>query len=544
MFGIATLELRHAEFINGEWVAGEVIDTIENKNQILYYRYQEYIHDSDFSVFRRTTDYGVSRLWISEYWQEGPVVDPVGQIFGTFLEESFVDKTTTTPAYWTFKRRWDPPADNIIRYVKAVGVESLSIVSLGGIFEQKGRNTTTGAPAQILDVTYRLYVNDSAATFTCYPSAAKLLATAFNYGTDSRAWDTAGFPRDFYFVPWNTNNLTTKITSYLSTAYSSVAAVRTTSGDKRSQEGVTYLQAQYQTLTSSVGHLFSTAFVGYAGYPTTYPVSIRKPGLTAVQNTFGRSPGNDLPYIDVDHLATGSGVVTVDDTNGWVNDETDFARKYRIRITASGTGTTATYKLLRREWTGTNGDDFKTTYAFGLHKVTASRKDSGENTIQSAVDAKTYFPHGQAWNAIVSSSAYTTTDPRLSSYNQFIYPYIYPEFITADSTGITLCHLAKPWENVDINSTIPWPVGDIRQIQHTTDGTIYVACGVTGLWKIERTLGTPQGSVTSITRITVSNAAEDTKCRGFQIKRSDGSFWAIFGREMCKSTDSGATWTI
>lgn len=542
MFGVATLELRHAEFINGEWVAGEVIQSIENKNQILYNRYIEYIQDNDFSVYRNTSGYAQSELWISEYWQEGPYVDPVGTLVGTFLEETFVDKTATTPAYWTFKRRWDPPADNVIRYIKAVGLEALSIVSLGSIFEQKGRNTSTGAPAQILDVTYRLYINDSAATFTCYPSAAKLLATAFNYGTDNRAWDTSAFPRDLYFVPWSTNNLSNKLPAYWYAGYNSVAAVRTTTGDKRSQEGVTYLQAQYQTLTSSVGHLFSSAFVGYAGYPTTYPVSIRKPGLTAVQNTFGRSPGNNLPYIDVDHLATGTGVVTVDDNNGWVND-TDFARKYRILITASGTGTTATYKLLRRDWTGNNGDSFKTSFPFGLQKVTATRISSGANTVHQSVDAKTYLPHGQAWGDTGDPGG-VAPYPSLSSVNLFIQPYIYPEFITADTNGITICHVAKPWENVDVNSAIPLPVGDVRQIQHTADGTIYVACAVSGLWKIQRNLGTPEGSVTAITRVTASNAEDDTKCRGFQIKRSDGSFWAIFGREMCKSTDSGVTWTV
>lgn len=533
MHGIAKLELRSAEFIDGKWVAGEVIDTLENHNEILYARHSEYFRDSNYTTYQRS-DRATSRLWISEYWNEGPCSPAIGEIYGTLLEETFTAKTTTTGAYWTFKHRWDPPADNVVRRLKSVGLYTMSIVSLGTEFLQYGRNVSLGIQPQILDVTYRLYISDGTTDFTCYPYAAPYLASYFNYGGTQDIYNNSVWPRSLLFQPWCADADVTQKISYRMDRYNTGnrTNVRTTSGSRRDFDPITYMRADWSSLTADVGGLVATAFVHGNGYPITEPVALVKPNMSAVQNTFGRSPGNDKPYLDVDHLATGSGTVTIDDLNGWQRD-CDLAKKYRILITSSGNQTTATYKVLKREWTG--GSALSSPFAFNLIKSLPQIDTNGE--YMQAVDGKVHRAHGAKWNI------YNGWWDGFGG-DQFVQPYIYPEFITADASGISICHISKPWQNVDVNSAIPLPVGSVSQIQHTADGTIYVACASTGLWKVERTLGTPVNSVTAVTRITVSNAEDDTKCRGFQIKRGDGSFWAIFGREMCKSTDNGVTWTV
>lgn len=546
MRGVMTLELRSAELVDGQWVPGDVIASTEKDNQILYSRYNEYITDTNNGGTAYTTrqvgGYTSSRLWISEFWAEGPgSTAGLSVTYGTFLEETFTAKTPTTAAYWNFKRRWDPPADNTVRSIKSIGLESLSIVSLGAEFIQNGRNVSLGIQPQILDVTYRLYVSDGTTDFTCYPYAAPLLASAFNYGADAYVDDNTAWPRELLFHPWSTDDIDDNrmVQTFNNDSTEARTSVRTLTGDRRVIDGVTYMQGNWSTLTSDVGQLWATAFVGNNRVnPTTKPVSIFRPNMSAVQNTFGRSPGNNLPYIDVDHLATGSGTVTIDDLAGWQRD-CDLAKKYRILITSSGDQTTATYKLLRREWTGTKGNTIRNSALFNLDKSSPARSASTGDYVAS-VDGITYRPHGLKWHSY--AGVYNSAQDLTGDF--YVQPYIYPEYIAANSSGLTICHLSKPWQNVDVNSTIPLPVGGVCQIQHTADGTIYVACAVTGLWKVERTLGTPVNSVTAITRITASNAEDDTKCRGFQIKKSDGSWWAIFGREMCKSTDNGATWTV
>ena len=79
-------------------------------------------------------------------------------------------------------------------------------------------------------------------------------------------------------------------------------------------------------------------------------------------------------------------------------------------------------------------------------------------------------------------------------------------------------------------------------VKQNTARDIYVADVSTGLWKIERTVGQSE-SESTVTRLTASNAADDTTCRGVQIK-NDGTIWAIFGEEMCSSADDGSTWTV
>lgn len=539
MKGIATIELRTAEYIDGQWVAGDVIESLEKDNQIVYSRYNEYLSESTYGT-RQVGDNTLSRLWICEFWAEGPgSTAGLTETYGALLEETFTAKTPTTAAYWTFKRRWDPPADNTVRSIKSIGLETLSIVSLGTEFIQNGRNVSLGIQPQILDVTYRLYVSDGTTDFTCYPYAASKLASAFNYGSDTNASNNTGYPSGLMFHPWSTDDLEDDRLCQASHVQNNRTSTKTVNGTRRVIDAVTYMQANWSSLTADVGQLISTAFVGISTFATTKPVSVFRPNMSAIQNTFGRSPGNNKAYLDVDHLATGSGTVTIDDLAGWQRD-CDLAKKYRILITASGNQTAATYKVLKREWTGTGGDNIRDPLAFNLYK-SAPLRNITTGDYYASVDGKTYYAHGLKWNAY---AGWPTSHNDVYSQDFYIQPYIYPEYIAANSSGITICHLSKPWQNVDVNSTIPLPVGGVCQIQHTADGTIYVACAVTGLWKIERTLGAPVGSVTAITRITASNAEDDTKCRGFQIKKSDGSWWAIFGREMCKSTDNGATWTV
>ena len=262
----------------------------------------------------------------------------------------------------------------------------------------------------------------------------------------------------------------------------------------------------------------------------------------AVQNLFPRNSASALPYQDVDALATGTGTVIVADSDvlggsGWTGAEDGLAKKYRINITSGGASGVSEYNIQTRDWAGTAGNQFyprmnPLPYTNAQNSNFNDSDGRGKRVIPFANDVD-YGYHGQ--NPALARAAFHNFNANIltGSVN-----YKFPEFITYDRTGFTVMHMNDVGKNFESNFS------EICQlvVKQNTARDIYVADVSTGLWKIERTVGQSE-SESTVTRLTASNAADDTTCRGVQVK-NDGTIWAIFGEEMCSSADDGSTWTV
>jgi hypothetical protein len=263
---------------------------------------------------------------------------------------------------------------------------------------------------------------------------------------------------------------------------------------------------------------------------------------SAVQNVFPRTSANTLPYQDVDALATGTGTFRISDSDAvgssWTANEDGLAKKYRINITTGGASGVSEYNIERRNWGGTAGNlhyprVIPMLYA-NFQTTDANDSDGFGSTIMPFAGDEKYNYHGQNPARCATALSGSLNDNIVTGSVM----YKYPEFITYDKTGFTVMHMNQPGQNFDANFS------QICQlvVKQNTAKDIYVADISSGLWKVTRTLGQSESEAT-VTRLTASNAADDTVCRGVQIK-NDGTIWAIFGQEMCSSADDGSSWTV
>lgn len=252
--------------------------------------------------------------------------------------------------------------------------------------------------------------------------------------------------------------------------------------------------------------------------------------VSAVQNIFPRSAGSNKPYQDVDHLATGGGTVEISDSEGWSGSKVGFAEKYRINITSSGGVGTSTYNLMRRSWYGTNENTTDATYAPHLYM----QRTIGSTLIPSEDGVSRQY-HGQhPWDLSRNSQDQADHENNKVSASKRLND---EEFITYDHTGITIMPINDLGMNFETNFV------NISQVEvdYHNSGCIFVADKVTGLWKIDRTVGQDE-SQSTITQLVPANVADSSTCRGVQIK-NDGTIWAIFGEELCSSSD-GTSWVV
>lgn len=516
--------------VDGKWVAGDIIEVIEKRNNMGYGQYVDFLEGVAPVAYgyKALGSTGTATVRLSQRFFEGPCFafgsagDGAG-INGTKISDEFTEPSGPTKGYWTIRTRFDPPAST--RNIRSIGIGAS-----GGSWPLAAIGLSTPCVQEnneILEVFYRIVIDDVAVLNNTNTNSAGLAVLGVEFGLrdsnstyDSEEW----YPADLYYDWWKQPK--SGISQHINTVYTLANADGTTTSD-RMIDGIKHY-VNSQALSSNVGRLFGITYTGNTEQRLTTGLPIKQAGDSAIQNTFGRRPGNAEPYLDVDNLALGSGVVTITDTPGWTPED-EFAEKYKIEVTTGGITGVAEYKFKKQKFLGTLNAQF---WSYPLFLPTCNRYKATDVSYET-VDGTTNVRHGQTRGVITYLN-----DERIGIFTE---KYIYPEFITADYTGITIVDVNGAFENIDANSTIPLPVTGISQIKHLDDSTILIADAGTGLWKIERT---SRGPVTAITRITASGSLDDTHCRGFTIKKSDSSWWALFDKELAKSTDQGANWTI
>ncbi|RLC09839.1 MAG: hypothetical protein DRI24_21180, partial [Deltaproteobacteria bacterium] len=522
MKGVFKIVKREAFFQNGEWVAGDVKDIVEKTNNVSYTEFQRFLGGSS-SLVQNTS----VQLQLTERFMEGPcaIYSADERIVGQTQSVVYTAPVGPTAGFWEIVSRFDPPA-SVTRQIRSIGVT-------GGGASPSGYNKAAigleppcpQTTSEILDITYKLIADDNLVLQNTNVSTSGVLALNKDFALrdDSSTYSAYDwYPTDLMFDFW-----TYPLSGISEKHFPNVAIDSSdTIGEDRYIDGIRH-QAISISLSSTVGRLLGTTYSGNGYQRLTTGLSVQRPGDTAVQNLYPRRTGNNLPYLDIANLALGTGTVSVTDTPGYTSED-HFAEKYKIDITTTGATGVSEYKIKKTKFTGTQASQF---WHRSLWIPSTSRMEI-DNVPYPMIDDSDNTRHGQLYAHAVRDYIGDAGFPNFQTY-------IYPEFLTIDKTGLTITDTNGDYENVDSASAIPLPVSSIRQVKNLANGNILVADANSGLWEITRTV---RGPITAITKISVGAAADDTKCRGFDIK-ANGDWWGMFDKEMAVSTDLGANWT-
>ena len=335
--------------------------------------------------------------------------------------------------------------------------------------------------------------------------------------------------------------------------------------------------------SSGVGRLLNTCSIfpttsglhtGYsaASRPTEYyngyahnsrNVKFRRPQDTVINSTFHKSKAVDAiskvpkPFLDTDYIGNGIGRAIISDTiiNGDTSYDTinGIAELFRVEMVTSGAVNTATYKIAKRIFIGVEN----------------------QNNWIPRVSAKLNIPISRDYNQLVT----TPVTQRINNGDQFIdtgllanasnreatansigyhvETYNFPEYISVNTkpSGRNAVFIRsiyasdqKDYIEYSSSSSPALPVTNISQIEGFDDGTIMVACKNTGLWKIERNIGDAVGLAT-ITQMSPS-VVDASSCQAFSSNAPKhtskmGTRWyALFTDELAYTDNQGTSWTV
>lgn len=235
-----------------------------------------------------------------------------------------------------------------------------------------------------------------------------------------------------------------------------------------------------------------------------------------IQNLFGHAGSATKPFFDSGQLPTGAATMALGGT--WTNPL--FPKLYSIDITGSGAIGAATYKLRERNHFGflnntyqdmprglvfsnNNNDHF--TEFFEMEKSNTGSFDSeGPRWVR--------YADAEGWNIAVNQDAICLLDYA----NELGYRFKvdnYPTFAPTDITDVTT----------------------------DSNGTIYVACRATGLYKITSPTSSPTITLIDDTTTGLTGAA-GPQVYGVASGRND-KLWILMDGGLFYSDDDGATWT-
>ena len=533
--GIVTIVKRDA-------ITGEVIDTFTQNNVVTYTKLQADVQDSGITAAARlfvSTRPRIAGVPVSGHFNSQQSVR-ADDISGTPRFE-FTPKTVTDAAFWTVTGRVSPPVSGTRNLTGAF------LSSTSGANPSTSSTTayvvfTTPCPqadTEVLDLFYRVVLDDA---IVPGPNVFDWVHEDYNqYWWFSDITPTNGGGVDNYPVSitwlWSPN----------------VGPNRTLDGISENDQSTTVsndVVDMVKTLSTSFdladnpGAMLGAAQLGRdIGGPMSV-IKLLRPGDTPIQSVFGKDANSVIPFIDSLNAASGSGTLTPEGSS-WSNP--DLPHHYRVNITNTGDIGTAEYQIQRRRTVGYLGNNWRSSFA----RLVSCRAQYGFS--QTSAGAESENPtkgteglqHGQSTldSANVGFAQFLST-----GYSEYgLYPYLGTdsdafEFITMDSTGLTVVDFAKDtYFNIDADSAIALPVTGVKQVSHESDGTIWVACSDTGLYRVERSsIG---GPVSSVTKMTVSGVT-DTNAYCVRVSPRNDDIWAMFEGGLAQSTDGGSSWTV
>ena len=577
MEGIFTIQRHKAIYVDGKWVLGELIEQTQKKNNLSPLYHQQVYVGAD-PVFSTSGDFGnytfsdKSRIVISgekiytrHFYSEHVTTDTTDVTGKSIISEHVPGVEVPvlskgTPNVITTVGRFEPPTQpRVINtlmqayYEEGKPVKALSVTVLDDPCVQN--------VDEILTVHHRFQYNDDEFRENLqgiidnerFNHKALANKTATGTGKDTPYLGTT----DECFIDSsqidNIPNMNVEFTNRVSHPVTS---------DVLNYHDSIVEQTIVKRTTDTVGMLYGSILhkhpIGEGQYydsPDHYVSSstkIRRPSDSVMQSMFYKKPAKKaktrVHFADPINVSSMTGVCTVTDQLSDGNSTYQyknglgFAYQYRLDITEGGPTGTATYKLSRKSFTG----------AMDNAKLGSGTSSPQRNIVYNNSDDVVFIKE--------SDKIPLTGD------NQTIgLPYTEYEYIHTGTTDTTSDHKKAQNKNdyvnivyfnqfshggyyrYDVNSIPSLPVTDIRQVQAQSNGTIWVACAETGLWKIRRTPGTV-GSLAEITQVTPMGITDPSKCYGvcgnshIGYEKDIKVIYALFNQQLAYTKDDGNTW--
>ncbi len=539
--GIYTIEKYKAELVDGQWVAKELVQTIEEENRVsseMLFRFHE----------NAGTSVGNMRVFVNEMNCEGAynvlMVSDDGWIQGSrTVGGTYVAGTLSTDPYWYCTTTFNPPS--VTRNIR-----SLATGDSYTDYQPNDSNNWVGwsilpldtpcvqTNTEILQITYRMFYNrDAVLTHTNTKSymvesfAQKMMNTSGGYHFQ---------PINLYFASVRVDQLTGIIDQGLmnkgfgvndNSNYSLYAEnMGNISSINGVRQGRIVGRFGYQNVSTSADFYIGAPIRSVAfGYPSDmthrhHLYSYFNKGTTSsVQNVFPKAAyvsGNRPVFLHIPDISLSPAKVNLIDNGLWVNNIDDPVTPYlyRINITTGGVAGVAEYKIQRRRIYYTSCNNWNIQNGTGIPTLPPYNGGGNEGFTIDETYAKR---HGFVTNLNGGSSTGSpATYYGVHHSNRFglcVKHYHYPQFIGFSQSGITIADVNGNHYTIDNYTTPSWNPTDILQLAH--DGsTILVACGDTGLWKITRPFDDWDGSSTVITKVNPTGITNTNSCRGVTVK--------------------------
>lgn len=292
---------------------------------------------------------------------------------------------------------------------------------------------------------------------------------------------------------------------------------------------------------SQVGTLLRTGNIVRTSYNLTwsYKVSGQSPWIPSsfqykpVQPIHNHSQNAPYPFVDVNNLATGSGSLSI--LPGAWQEENGLLEWWRMDMVNTGQTGTAKYTLSKNVRTSFWGNQYNQG-TLDQDGIMVLQCTEGYFDGESLVGLNLTNTDG----TVIYGGKSSMINSHYRGNSQNIIEWIDTKTIIAfDNTGVTFADIVScDYTNFDATTTPALPLSDIRQAVSLTDGTLYIADAVAGLWKIVDPLGTPV-----ISQITGSLTDIDiNKCYAIT-EGYNNSLWAVFEGGLAHSTNGGTSWT-
>lgn len=447
--------------------------------------------------------------------------------------------TQSTPTYTQWSKRFDPPSAGQTRTIRQVGLSNTSSGPTFGLVLNAYvylSTPCTQTDSQILDVVYRVqylstsgtsiglsttqsYINDYAerATYGGAINPSEVLHSPLQL-TYTPAQNKYEFIRS-YTYPFGADGTIiysgisiTRLQGYAGVGYSAEEADRTDLKRYLIREGTT---------NAKIGHILATEFymLGNNGVITGWK-NINTPSGSNIQPIHSHasatfSAPSPTPFLD-NTPATGTGTLAGSGT--WTHP--DYPEQYLLKMTATGDVGVSQYQMWKRNILGYAGPSYAQHHA----SLVQLSRVGGSSALP--------IPGGHGLNLSPQSRTYVAGTRGL---RQTLIDHT--QMITADDTGITVHTITNgEYLNFDSTTTPALPVTQVQQVSVSSlTGEIWVACALTGLWKIS-------ADRLSVTHITVlAHSVPSDIAYGVSIGRL-GRVWAMFDGGLASSVDGGTTW--
>lgn len=287
-------------------------------------------------------------------------------------------------------------------------------------------------------------------------------------------------------------------------------------------------------------------------FPTLAEVKLRGKTDTCVQNIYVKAKDATdpnatapMPFYDLDNLGGSIGSISL--SEDFSSGDSSYEYKaglmelIRVEMSQAGAAGNARYKVsskyLSSTLTGSSWESEKSNPVLGDCSSTYNFH------ITNDLNKTPVFADYALREMITAHMVLGLEAGELLIFNPSVNPDLYGLWVHNYDSGAE----GYPFK-LDGATVAGFNATDIRGVTTAEDGTIFVACAATGLWKLVRSFGEPVSN-TSVARITNSGAVTDTSCHGVNFCRPNGRFnsdakiYALFGTELCISEDGGANWS-